>query len=77
MSHVRKLTNPAEVSEALAAPRVLVYKHSDRCGTSTWAQREVRAFADRHPDAPIVWVDVIRDRALSRLIAERTGVVHE
>lgn len=61
---------------ALREPVAVLYKHSPRCGTSTAAEREVRGFAERHPGIPVYQVDVVAERALSRLIASRLELRH-
>lgn len=73
----RPLVTAADLDIAIAAPVALVYKHSDRCPVSLMARREVLALLRERPAAPVWIVDVIVQRALSRLVAERTGVVHE
>ncbi len=73
----RPLVTPEQLDEVLAAPLALVYKHSNRCPISAAAMQEVRQLLDDRPDAPVWIVDVNVQRALSREIADRTGVVHE
>ncbi len=54
---------------------VLIYKHSTRCGICWAAKRRLESVnADQ---LPIYIVDVVVDRPLSNLIAERFGVHHE
>jgi thioredoxin 1 len=67
----------AAATIAAVAPLVLLYKHSPSCGVSATARRDVERFADAHPDVPVVEVDVIRDRGLSRQLAEELRVRHE
>ena len=73
----RPLVTPAQFDEVLAAPLALVYKHSNRCPISTSAMHEVQALLEKRPDAPVWIVDVNVQRALSREVADRTGVTHE
>lgn len=73
----RPLVTPEQVDDVLAAPLALVYKHSNRCPISAAAMQEVQQLLDDRPDAPIWIVDVNVQRALSREIADRTGVLHE
>jgi len=77
MSDMRFLRSEEEFDAVLDQPRALIYKHSPLCGLSDMAMTEVRFFMQDSPDVPIVAVDVIRDRPLSRRIAERLGIQHE
>ena len=71
------LVTPAQLDAVLRAPVALVYKHSTRCPVSTMAYQEVEQLLRDRPEAPVWIVDVIAQRALSREVAERTGVEHE
>ncbi|MCK5945221.1 MAG: bacillithiol system redox-active protein YtxJ [Planctomycetes bacterium] len=62
---------------ALALPRVLLFKHSPICPISGTARAEYEMFKLDHPDTPTVFVDVLSSQALSRTIAQRSGVEHE
>jgi bacillithiol system protein YtxJ len=59
-----------------AAPLVLVYKHSARCGLSWFARRVVRAFATYHPDLLVAEVDVLEECELSATIAAQLAIPH-
>ena len=74
---MQPLVTSAQLDAVLRAPVALVYKHSTRCPISSVAHREVQQLVRERPDAPVWIVDVIVQRALSREVAERTGVVHE
>ena len=52
----------------LASPRLLLLKHSPRCGVSRWALEEVQQLERDGDVAPIAIVDVV---------ADRTGVRHQ
>jgi bacillithiol system protein YtxJ len=68
----------AEFDRALHAhPRLVLFKHSPVCPTSAAAKAEFDAFVTDLPDVPMLFVDVIAERAVARRIAERTGVRHE
>ena len=54
---------------------VLIYKHSNRCGVCWAAKRRLEAVDT--DQLPIYMVDVVADRALSNMIADRFGVIHE
>lgn len=56
---------------------VLFFKHSTACPVSWAAHAQVMRFRASHRSFPVYLVPVIRERALSRAIAERTGVRHE
>lgn len=73
----RPITSPAQIDDVLAAPLALVYKHSNRCPISAAAMQEVQQLLEERPDAPVWIVEVNTQRALSREVAERTGVTHE
>lgn len=62
---------------ALAAPRVLLFKHSPVCPVSSAARDEYDAWRAASPDVTTLFVDVIDDRAVARGIADRCGVRHE
>lgn len=62
---------------ALAAPRVLLFKHSPVCPISAAARDEYDAFRRVMPEVPTLFVDVVEDRPVARGIAERCGVRHE
>jgi bacillithiol system protein YtxJ len=67
----------AEDLDSLAAvPRLLLFKHSPRCGVSRWALEEVERLA-ADDVVPIAVVDVVAEAALAREIAARTGVRHQ
>jgi bacillithiol system protein YtxJ len=70
------LITPDEFDALLDVPVALIYKHSTRCPIAGIALEEIEALEEMRPDAPIYLVDVIADRALSRHVAARTGVVH-
>lgn len=61
----------------LDSPRLLLLKHSPRCGVSRWALAEVEQLEREGDATPIAIVDVVADRALSRALADRTGVRHQ
>ncbi|MDT8341597.1 MAG: bacillithiol system redox-active protein YtxJ [Longimicrobiales bacterium] len=61
---------------AAAGPR-LIFKHSTACPFSLMAAEQVRRFAERRPEVPVLRVLVLQERALSNAVAEATGVLHE
>ncbi|MBI4420335.1 MAG: bacillithiol system redox-active protein YtxJ [Gemmatimonadetes bacterium] len=72
-----KRIDDAALEQALEAELAVIYKHSPICGSSHLAVRQVRAFAENHPEVPVYVVDVIAQRELSRRIAQQVGVGHE
>jgi len=62
---------------ALAAPRAVLFKHSTRCGTSARAFRQVESYELEPGAAPVYLLDVVADRALARLAADRLAIRHE
>lgn len=66
-----------EFRDALAAhPQVLLFKHSDRCPVSHAAHEQWLRFLSENPETPALFVDVIRDRATARGLADEVGVPH-
>jgi len=61
----------------LSAPRLLLLKHSPRCGVSRWALEEVERLEADADAVPIAMVDVVAARELSQEVAARTGVRHQ
>lgn len=74
---MQPLVTSDQLDALFAAPVALVYKHSTRCPIASMAYREVEQLLRERPAAPVWIVDVIVQRALSREVADRTGVVHE
>ena len=66
-----------QLESALARDRILLFKHSTRCGLSTRAKRQIHAFMEIFPAAPVYEVDVIADRSVSDQIEARFGIRHE
>lgn len=70
------LTSLSQLERALAQSRVLLYKHSPICGLSTLTRRQIDAFVELFPDAPVYVVDVIGERFISKELETRLGVRH-
>jgi len=64
------------LDEALRADVAILYKHSPFCPTSRRAMEEIRYFSEHNPEVPVYMVNVVRDRALSRQLAESLGILH-
>jgi bacillithiol system protein YtxJ len=56
---------------------VILFKHSTACPVSWAAHAHVMRFRAQNRSVPVYLVPVLRQRAASRAIAERTGVPHE
>ena len=73
---IRPLDDPSELIAAARDGLALLYKHSPACWISARALREVRMFAEAHPETPVFMVDVLGQRLLSMTLAERLDVPH-
>ncbi len=69
------ITTEADLAPLLTAPLAVLYKHSPICPTSGVAYAEMLAFRGLS-EVPVYIVDVIKQRPLSRVLAERIGVAH-
>jgi bacillithiol system protein YtxJ len=66
----------AEIKEQSHTRPVLIFKHSTRCSISTMAKSRLeRAITPEH--VAFYYLDLIRYRTLSNLLAEVFGVHHE
>jgi bacillithiol system protein YtxJ len=74
---MKQLRDEAEFDRALSLPRLFLFKHSTRCGTSTRAYRQVSSYEETEGAIPVFLIDVIADRAFARSIADRLGVRHQ
>ncbi|KPJ87303.1 MAG: hypothetical protein AMS18_14795 [Gemmatimonas sp. SG8_17] len=61
----------------MQADVAILYKHSPFCPTSRRAMEEVRYFSEHNPEVPVYMINVVRDRDLSRQLAESLGIMHE
>ncbi|HEX5817957.1 MAG TPA: bacillithiol system redox-active protein YtxJ [Gemmatimonadales bacterium] len=71
------LLRTASLDLLLVSPRLLLLKHSPRCGVSRWALEEVEQLEREGDVGPIAMVDVVADRELSQAVADRIGVRHQ
>lgn len=74
---MERIRTTGELDEALARHQALIYKHSTRCELSAVAEREVKAFVENFPDAPVYFIDVIADRMISDTVESRLQLRHE
>jgi bacillithiol system protein YtxJ len=56
---------------------VLIFKHSTRCGISSWAWKQFQRDWDQSWNIPVFFLDLLKNRDLSNRIAEELGVRHE
>ncbi len=56
---------------------IVIFKHSETCGLSAMARREVEDFVTDNPSVEVLLVPVQSAARVSRAIAERFGVQHE
>lgn len=74
---LREVENEDFLTELRVSKVAIVYKHSNRCGISWSAKREVDRFLEGAPGVPVYLIDVVQNRALSLKAAEVLGVKHE
>ena len=76
-SCMQRITRRQALTDALEEhEQLLIFKHSTRCSLSASAHEHATRFSTQHPDAPVVCVHVIEDRAVSNFVEETTGVTH-
>lgn len=56
---------------------LFLFKFSPWCPVSHYAEAEANNFLNSTAEAKAISVDVVKDRPLSRAIAEATGIKHE
>ena len=75
------LTQPEQITDLAQTSHeqpVLIFKHSTTCSISAAAKGKLeRQWADSGLDLPIYYLDLLRFRPLSALIAEQFGIRHE
>ena len=74
---LRQIVEPSELFDAMGEGPAVIYKHSNRCGTSFRALKEVKKFAESRPDVPVFMIDVVRDRPVSNHVSQHFSVRHE
>ena len=70
-----EIATATQLEDALSSPRVLLLKHSGRCGVSTRAFAQLEEFLDES-EAPAGFIDVLAHRPLSDRVEAITGVPH-
>ncbi|NNG15543.1 MAG: bacillithiol system redox-active protein YtxJ [Gemmatimonadales bacterium] len=71
------LDTEEDLARALTADAAVLYKHCPICAFSALALRQVRRFAQAHPDVPVYVVDVVSQRVLSDQIESTLRVRHQ
>ena len=74
---IRNLADAGALEEAMAAEKVILYKHSAFCAISMGVMRQIERFAGRNPEIPLFVVDVVGDRDLSLQLASDLGIKHQ
>lgn len=74
---MRRISSITDLEEALRAPLLLIYKHSDSCAISSMALREIAQLEREAPSLPIYLLDVHEQRTLARALARTLDVRHE
>ena len=68
----------ADILNASNKKKQVIYKHSSRCATCYFAQKNVESIsANKQQNADFYFVDVIGQRPLSMHIAEKLEIRHE
>lgn len=73
------ITSNQDVEKVLTNKELIaVFKHSTRCAISSMAKNRIDSSWDKEMDSvPIYYLDLIKFKDFSNLIAEKTGVEHE
>ena len=72
----RAIVDFEDLEAIFAASCFLIFKHSNRCGTSDRAFQQSERFLEAHADFPTAWIDVVTQREWSQHVANETGVAH-
>lgn len=75
----KDLTSKEELDSLLTSSAedkgIFIFKHSTRCSISHMAKSRLERYWNS--DSPIHYLDLISNREVSNLIAQKTGVDHE
>ena len=77
MATPKEIRSPADADAVMSEPLVVLLKYGSHCQISAAARRELEAFVQRRPDAPIALLAVDVCREASDHVADRLGVPHE
>ena len=74
---ITDISNDAQYQTVIKSKVAILFKHSTSCFLSENAYREVRSFAESHPEVPVYLIKVIEHRELSDRLAEFFQIRHE
>ncbi|MBL7959733.1 bacillithiol system redox-active protein YtxJ [bacterium] len=73
---ITDISNEAHFQALIDSQNVILFKHSTSCSLSADAYREVRSFAESHPEVSVCMVKVIEHRDFSNRLAEHFQIRH-
>ena len=56
---------------------VMIFKHSARCGVSSWVWKNLQSDWEKDLDSPVYFLDLLKFRDISDRIAQSFGIRHE
>lgn len=74
------LTNLAQLDEAIelsAHKKVMIFKHSTRCGISSMVLKQFEKKFQPDENSALYFLDLLRHRDISNAVADRFQVVHQ
>ena len=74
---MQDITDESDVNDVLGAPEALLLKHGASCSISAGARQELESFTARHPEMPVLALEVTKHAGLADRVAEKLGVAHE
>jgi bacillithiol system protein YtxJ len=78
MEEIHEVKDEQELERVFSMPGVLLFKHSHACGISRYALRELETFViGKKKSVPVFMIDVLEQRNIARIIAEKSGIPHE
>ena len=78
MGEIHEVKDEQELERVFSMPGVLLFKHSPACGISRYARRELETFVTgKKKNVPVFMIDVLEQRNIARIIAEKSGISHE
>lgn len=74
---MQEIDRHADLEKIMQQEIVMLFKHSAACPVSWAAHAHVARFRVQNPAVPVYVIPVLKERAITRLISERTRVRHE
>jgi bacillithiol system protein YtxJ len=74
---IEEIRDHGRLEEILGGATGLIFKHSTRCWQSSAALDQVTALLDDGLEMPVWLIDVIRQRPLAAVVADRLDIRHE